>query len=324
MIMGNAIQYRAAGGPEVLGLVELPDAVPGPGEVAVDVTGVGVNFIEIYQRTGVYPVQFPYTPGGEGAGVISAVGPDVTTFKIGDRVAWPGIPRSYASRLIGPADKLLAVPSGMSDEQAAALPLQGLTAHYLATSTYPIQTGDTVLVHAGAGGVGLLLTQIAKIKGARVITTVSTEEKAELSREAGADEVIVGYSGFAERARELTGGAGLPVVYDSVGKDTFDDSLAAVRRRGFLVLFGASSGAVPAVDPQRLNDAGSVYLTRPKLGDHTVTRGELLERSTELFGWVRDGRLKVRIGGSYPLAEAARAQADLAARKTTGKLILIP
>ncbi|WP_152362495.1 quinone oxidoreductase family protein [Microlunatus speluncae] len=322
--MGNAIQYRAAGGPEVLELVELPDAEPGPGEVAIDVTGVGVNFIEIYQRTGVYPVPFPYTPGGEGAGVISALGPDVTTFKIGDRVAWPGIPRSYASRVVGPADKLLAVPGGLSDEQAAALPLQGLTAHYLATSTYPIQAGDTVLVHAGAGGVGLLLTQIAKIKGARVITTVSTGDKAELSREAGADEVIVGYTGFAERARELTDGAGLPVVYDSVGKDTFDDSLAAVRRRGILVLFGASSGAVPAVDPQRLNDAGSVFLTRPKLGDHTVTRSELLERSAELFGWVRDGRLKVRIGGTYPLAEAAQAQADLAARKTTGKLILIP
>jgi NADPH2:quinone reductase len=322
--VAHAIRYREAGGPEVLELTEVAEVEPGPGEVAVDVTGVGVNFIEIYQRTGVYPVDYPYTPGGEGAGVISAVAPDVTTFKIGDRVAWAGIPGSYASRLVGPADKLLAVPSGLADDQAAALPLQGLTAHYLATSSYPIRSGDTVLVHAGAGGVGLLLTQIAKIKGARVITTVSTEEKAELSREAGADEVIVGYTGFAERARELTDGEGLPAVYDSVGKDTFDDSLAAVRRRGILVLFGASSGAVPAVDPQRLNDAGSVYLTRPKLGDHTVTRSELLERSTELFGWVREGRLKVRIGGSYPLAEAAQAQSDLAARKTTGKLILIP
>ncbi len=322
--MAHAIQYREAGGPEVLELNEVPDTEPGSGQVAVDVTGVGVNFIEIYQRTGLYPVDYPYTPGSEGAGVISAVGPDVTNFKIGDRVAWAGIPGSYASRLVGPADKLLGVPSGLADDQAAALPLQGLTAHYLATSSYPIKSGDTVLVHAGAGGVGLLLTQIAKIKGARVITTVSTEEKAELSREAGADEVIVGYTGFAERARELTDGVGLPAVYDSVGKDTFDDSLAAVRRRGVLVLFGASSGAVPAVDPQRLNDAGSVYLTRPKLGDHTVTRSELLERSTELFGWVREGRLNVRIGGTYPLAEAAQAQSDLAARKTTGKLILVP
>lgn len=322
--MSTAIQCRTAGGPEVLEPVDVPDVEPGSGEVAVDVTAVGVNFIEIYQRSGLYKVEYPFTPGSEGAGVISAVGPDVTTFAVGDRVAWAGIPRSYASRLVGPADKLLAVPSGLTDEQAAALPLQGLTAHYLATSSYPIRSGDTVLVHAGAGGVGLLLTQIAKIKGARVITTVSTEDKAELSREAGADEVIVGYTGFAERARELTGGEGLPVVYDSVGQATFDDSLAAVRRRGTLVLFGASSGPVPAVDPQRLNDAGSVYLTRPKLGDFTVTRSELLERSAELFGWVRDGRVKVRIGGTYPLADAAQAQADLAARKTTGKLVLTP
>lgn len=322
--MAHAIRYARAGGPEVIEYVEVPEAEPGPGQVAIDVTGVGVNFIETYQRNGTYRVDYPFVPGGEGAGVISAVGPDVATFAVGDRVAWAGIPGSYASRLVGPADKLLAVPSGMTDEQAAAVPLQGLTAHYLATSTYPIKTGDTVLVHAGAGGVGLLLTQIAKIKGARVITTVSTEEKAELSREAGADEVIVGYDGFAERARDLTDGEGLPVVYDSVGRDTFDASLSAVRRRGHLVLFGASSGPVPPVDPQRLNDAGSVFLTRPKLGDYTVTRSELLERSTELFAWIGDGRLAVRIGGSYPLAEAARAQSDLTARRTTGKLILLP
>jgi NADPH2:quinone reductase len=302
--------------------IELPE--PGPGQALVTVAAAGVNFIDIYFRQGVYPRPLPFIPGSEGAGVVAAVGAGVTEVAIGDRVAWETVFGSYAGAVIAPVDHLLPVPDGVDLLVAAALPLQGMTAHYLATDVHSITPGETVLVHAGAGGVGLLLTQIAKIRGAQVVTTVSTPEKAGLSRAAGADEVVVGYDGFAERIRELTGGEGVPVVYDGVGKDTFDASLSCLRRRGIMVLFGASSGQVPPFDIQRLNRGGSLLLTRPTLGDFVVTRDEMVRRAGDLFGWIAEGRLDVRIGASYPLADAARAHEDLAARRTTGKLLLIP
>ena len=324
MTSATAIQVSAAGGPEVLVPARIEIADPGPGEALLEVAAAGVNFIDIYRRSGVYPMSYPYVPGTEGAGRVLAVGDGVTSVAVGDRVAWSDVPQSYASATVGPADRLVPVPDGVDDRQAAALPLQGLTAHYLATASYPIAVGDTVLIHAGAGGVGLLLTQIARILGARVITTVSTDDKAALSRAAGADEVLVGYQDFPRRVRELTGGAGVQAVYDGVGRDTFDGSLDSLARRGTLVLFGGSSGQVPPFDPQRLNRGGSLSLTRPTLGDFVVTRAELLERATDLFGWVADGRLTVRVGSTYPLADAGRAHDDLAGRRTTGKLLLLP
>jgi NADPH2:quinone reductase len=322
--VASVIRIDQQGGPEVLRVAEVEIPAPGPGQVRVSVAAAGVNFIDIYHRSGVYPRDVPFVPGSEGAGVVDAVGPGTTGVAIGDRVAWASMPGSYASAVVGPVEHLVPVPAGVDLTVAAAVMLQGLTAHYLAVDVHPIAAGETVLIHAGAGGVGLLLTQIARIRGARVITTVSTADKAELSRAAGAEEVIVGYDGFAQRVRELTGSRGVPVVYDGVGKDTFDGSLAALERRGFLVLFGGSSGQVPPFDIQRLNRGGSLVLTRPTLGDFVVTRAELLGRARDVFGWIADGRLDVRIGGSYPLAEAGRAQEDLAARRTTGKLLLIP
>lgn len=322
--MPAAIVVRQTGGPEVLEVAEVPERTPGPGEVAVSVAAAGVNFIDIYHRAGVYPMHLPFTPGGEGAGTIIAIGSEADGAQVGDRVAWSGVPGSYAEQVVAPVDVLVPVPADIDLHWAAALPLQGMTAHYLATDSYAIRPGDAVLVHAGAGGVGLLLTQIAQIRGARVITTVSTEEKASLSKEAGADEVIVGYDGFADRVRELTGGSGVAAVYDGVGKDTFDASLASLRRRGTMVLFGGASGQVPPFDLQRLNSLGSLTVTRPKLQDFTVTRAELLARATELFGWIEDGRLTVRIGATYPLAEARTAHEDLAGRRTTAKLLLVP
>ena len=324
MTSATAIQVSAAGGPEVLVPARIEIADPGPGEALLEVAAAGVNFIDIYRRSGVYPMSYPYVPGTEGAGRVLAVGDGVTSVAVGDRVAWSDVPQSYASATVGPADRLVPVPDGVDDRQAAALPLQGLTAHYLATASYPVAAGDTVLIHAGAGGVGLLLTQIARILGSRVITTVSTDDKAALSRAAGADEVLVGYQDFPRRVRELTGGAGVQAVYDGVGRDTFDGSLDSLARRGTLVLFGGSSGQVPPFDPQRLNRGGSLSLTRPTLGDFVVTRAELLERATDLFGWVADGRLTVRVGSTYPLADAGRAHDDLAGRRTTGKLLLLP
>jgi NADPH2:quinone reductase len=320
----KAIKMSRAGGPDVLELTEVELPAPGPAEALVKINAAGVNFIDIYRRSGVYPVALPHRPGTEGAGSVLAVGDGVSQVSVGDRVAWSDMAGSYAGAVIGPADRLIPVPEGVDDQQAAALPLQGMTAHYLATDSYRIRPGDTVLVHSGAGGVGLLLTQIAKIRGASVITTVSTERKAELSTEAGADHVIVGYHKFSDRVRELTAGMGVQAVYDGVGKDTFDGSLDCLARRGFLVLFGGSSGQVPPVDPQRLNRGGSLSLTRPTLGDFVVTRAELLGRAEELFEWLGQGRLKVNVGGSYPLAEAGRAQQDLAGRGTTGKLLLLP
>lgn len=321
--MAQVIQVTSTGGPEVLVPTEVRLADPGPGQVLIDVAAAGVNFIDIYQRQGVYQRDLPYVPGSEGAGRIAAVGPEVSGFGVGDRVAWESLPGSYAAQVVGPADRLIPVPDSISDVQAAAVPLQGLTAHYLARASCPIRSGDTVLIHAGAGGVGLLLTQIAKLLGARVFTTVSTPEKAQISRAAGADEVLE-YSGFAAAAKDLTDGAGVAAVYDGVGKDTFDESLRALRVRGTMVLFGGASGQVPDFNLQRLAAGGSLTITRPTLVHFVAARAELLERAEELWGWIADGRLELSIGQTYPLAEAGRAHEDLAARRTSGKILLIP
>jgi len=322
--MTKAIRVTEVGGPEVLRVSEIDLPAPGPGQATVKVTAAGVNFIDIYRRSGVYPVPLPHIPGTEGAGVVEVVGEGVTDVAVGDRVAWADVADSYAGAVTAQVDRLVPVPADVNDQQAAALPLQGMTAHYLAGDSYRIRPGDSVLIHAGAGGVGLLLTQIAKIRGARVITTVSTEAKAQLSEQAGADDVLIGYDDIPHRIRELTGGAGVQAVYDGVGKDTFDQSLDSLARRGFLVLFGGSSGQVPPVDPQRLNRGGSLSLTRPTLADFVTTRAELLARAAELFEWVGQGRLTVNIGGTYPLPDAGRAHEDLAGRRTTGKLLLLP
>jgi NADPH:quinone reductase len=323
--MPKAVVVRATGGPEALEFGDVEAKSPGSGELLVDVAAAGVNFIDCYHREGRYPLPLPFGLGLEGAGRVSAVGPDVTGVAVGDRVAWAQALGSYAEQAVVPVKDAVPVPDGVDDDTAGALLLQGLTAHYLVASTYPVQKGDTVLVHAAAGGVGLLLVQLAKARGARVIGTVSTDAKEALAREAGADEVIrYDQVDFAPVVRELTDGVGVAAVYDGVGRTTFDGSLASLRPRGVLALFGASSGAVPPVDPQRLNQAGSVYLTRPSLGVHVATREELEWRTGELFGAVVDGSLTVRIGGRYPLADARRAHEDLEARRTTGKLLLVP
>lgn len=321
----RAIEISQHGGPDALQLIERDALEPGADELLVQVAAAGVNYIDTYHRRGIYPVQLPFYPGSEGAGRVVAVGSDVTGFGVGDRVAWASGSGGYAEQAVVPAGSAVRVPDGVEETTAAAVVLQGLTAHYLAASTFPISSGDTALVHAGAGGVGLLLTQIIKVRGGRVFTTVSTSDKAALSREAGADEVILyTETNFTDEVKRLTGGRGVDVVYDGVGETTFDGSLASLRPRGMLVLFGASSGAVPPIDPQILNRGGSLFLTRPTLADYTQTRAELEERAGELFGWVSSGRLNVRIGGTYPLEKAARAHADLQGRLTTGKLLLIP
>ncbi|MEV0702146.1 quinone oxidoreductase [Saccharopolyspora sp. NPDC050389] len=321
----RAIRVAANGGPEVLEYSEAELSDPQPGQLLVEVAAAGVNFIDTYQRSGIYSMKLPFTPGSEGAGKVVAVGPDVTGFDVGDRVAWAMAPGSYAERALVPADKAVRVPDGVDDRTAAAALLQGLTAHYLITSTYPVRTGETALVHAAAGGMGLLLTQLIKSRGANVIGTVSTAEKEELAREAGADEIIrYTEEDVAQEVSDLTDGRGVDVVYDGVGKTTFDASLASLRPRGMLALFGASSGPVPPVDPQRLNAAGSVFLTRPSLAHHILTREELDWRAEELFGWIAGGTLKIRIGGTYPLPDARRAHEDLEGRRTTGKLLLLP
>ncbi|MET0236460.1 MAG: quinone oxidoreductase [Kibdelosporangium sp.] len=320
--MPKAVRVQQTGGPEVLEVADVAVPTPAAGEVVVDVAAAGVNYIDTYHRSGLYPMAKPFGVGLEGAGTVSAVGPGVD-FTVGDRVAWYSTQGSYAEKLVLPAGEAIPVPDGVPDETAAALLLQGVTAHYLVASTYPVQNGDSVLLHAGAGGVGLMLIQLAKARGARVITTVSTPEKEELAREAGADEVV-GYDDFTKHAKAFTNGEGVHVVYDGVGKTTFDGSLASLRRRGYLVLFGAASGPVPPVDPQRLNAQGSVFLTRPKTGDYSATPEEVRWRVSELFDAVLAGTLSVRIGGRYPLAEAGQAHIDLQSRKTTGKLLLIP
>ena len=319
----KAVRIHENGGPEVMRVEELPSPEPAEGQIRVNVEAAGVNFIDIYQRSGAYKLQLPLTLGLEAAGTVDALGPGVSGPKVGDRVAWNGVPGSYASQALVPAEKAVKLPEGVSSELGAAIMLQGMTAHYLAFSTYDLQPGDTCLIHAAAGGVGLLLCQIAKMRGARVIGTVSTEEKAALASKAGADEVIL-YSqqDFEPEVKRLTDGKGCAVVYDSVGKDTFDRSLNCLRPRGVLALFGQSSGAVGPVDPQILAAKGSLFLTRPTLGNYTQTREEIDWRAQDLFGWIASGKLDVRIGGRYPLGEAGRAHADLAARRTTGKLIL--
>lgn len=323
----RAIQAMRAGGPDVLELVDLPAPSPAEGEVLVRTAAAGVNFIDTYRRGGMYPMPFPHIPGSEGAGTVIAVGDGVTDLAVGDTIAWADSPDSYAEFVRVKAARALRVPAGVDLDVAAALPLQGLTAHYLATSTYPVQAGDTILVHAGAGGVGLLLTQLAVARGARVITTVSTADKEQLSRAAGAAEVIR-YDLLKDLTVELPGivralaGGGLPVVYDGVGHSTFDASLACLRPRGLMVLFGASSGAVPPFDIQRLNAGGSLYLTRPTLGHYIATTEELRRRADELFAAVQNGSLDVRIGARFALGEADEAHRALEGRATTGKVIL--
>jgi len=321
----RVVEVGRLGGPEVLGLAERAAPEPGPGQVVVEVAAAGVNFMDIYRREGVggYRSPLPYVPGGEGAGTVIAVGEGVTALAVGDRVAWTGSDGSYAEQIALPANRAVPVPAGISTQVAAAAMLQGMTAHYLATSTYPVREGDVSVVHAAAGGVGLLLTQMVKRRGGVVVATTSGGPKDDLARAAGADHVT-GYDGFRAVVDQVTGGAGAHVVYDGVGKDTFDDSLAALRPHGMMVLYGAASGPVPPFDPQRLNSGGSLFLTRPTLGHYIASSEELRWRAGEVFDWIGRGELDVRIGGRYPLADAARAQEDLAARRTTGKLLLIP
>lgn len=321
----KAIRVATFGGPEVLRLEEVPDPSPGPGEVAVRVEAAGVNFIDVYHRTGLYPNPLPLVPGLEGAGVVSGVGRDVAGFREGDRVAWTMVPGSYAETVLVPTARAVRVPNDLELRTAAAVMLQGLTAHYLCTSTYPLKAGDSCLVHAAAGGVGLLLVQMARARGARVLGTVSTEEKAALAREAGADEVIL-YTreNFLEAVRRLTGGAGVDVVYDSVGKTTWEKSLDALKPRSMAVFYGQSSGPVPPIDLLALSRRGSLFLTRAILGDYIADRGSLDARVRDVFGDVAAGRLKVRVGATWPLAEAAEAHRALEGRKTTGKVLLIP
>jgi NADPH2:quinone reductase len=316
------------GGPEVLRLTEQEAPRPGPGQVVVEVAAAGVNYMDIYQREGVgnYRTDPPFVPGVEGAGTVAAVGEDVTDLTVGDHVAWAGSGNSYAEQVALHAHRVVPVPDGGSLQIAAAAILQGMTAHYLVTSTFPVREGDVAVVHAAAGGVGLLLTQMVKRRGGIVVATTSGGEggeKAELALGAGADHVV-GYDRFRDIVDEATDGAGAHVVYDGVGKDTFDDSLAALRPRGMIVLYGAASGQVPPVDPQRLNTGGSLFLTRPTLVHYIADTAELRWRAGEVFDWIAKGELDVRIGGTYPLADAARAQDDLAGRRTTGKLLLLP
>jgi NADPH2:quinone reductase len=319
----RAIVVSRHGGPEVLEAVEREDPVPGPGEVLIDIAASGVNFIDVYFRTGAYPQEPPYVAGGEGAGTVAALGEGVTEFAVGDRVAWCNVQGSYAGRAAIPAERVVPVPDGVDLQDAAAALLQGMTAHYLTRSTYEVKPGDTILVHAAAGGMGLLLIQLGKLLGARVIGTVSTPEKEKIARDAGADEII-GYDGFAEEVRRLTGGEGVPVVYDGVGQPTFEGSLASLRRRGLMALYGAAGGKVEPFDPQRLNALGSLFLTRPTLHHYVHTREELLQRSGEVYGWVASGDLRVHVGHRYDLADARTAHEDLQGRRTTGKLLLIP
>jgi NADPH2:quinone reductase len=321
----KVIEVKQPGGPEALELVEIPVPQPKANEAVVKIAAVGVNFIDTYQREGRYKLPLPFVAGQEGAGVVTAVGSEARSVKPGDRVAWAGIQGSYAEYIAAPANRLVAVPAGVSDREAAAVTLQGMTAHYLAHSTFPLKAGDTALVHAAAGGVGLLLVQIAHGIGARVIGTVSTEEKAKLARAAGADDIIFyTQDDFESETRRLTGGKGVDVVYDSVGKTTFEKGLNVLRPRGMMVLFGGSSGAVPPFDPIMLSSKGSLFLTRPTLGHYTATREELAARASELFDMVAKKKLKLRVEHVYPLAEARQAHRDLEGRKTTGKLVLVP
>lgn len=321
----KAVRVHKYGGPEVLTLEEMPVPEPKAGEARVKIEAIGVNYIDVYQRTGLYPLQTPFTLGTEGAGIVDAVGPNVTEVKKGERVGYAMIPGSYAEYAIVPAARLVPIPPNIDARSAAALMLQGMTAHYLTHSTYPLKKGETALLHAAAGGVGLLLIQIVKQLGATVIGTVSTEAKAKLAKEMGADHLILyTQNDFLAEVKKLTDGRGVNVVYDSVGQTTFDKSLDCLRPRGYLVLFGQSSGPVPPFDPGKLAAKGSLFLTRPSLAHYTLDRAELLQRANDLFTWTASGKLKLRMEKTFRMAEAAEAHRQLEGRKTTGKVILLP
>ncbi len=321
----KAVRVEQFGGPEVLNYKDIPVPDPQEGEARIKIEVTGVNFIDIYQRIGRYQGNLPFTLGQEAAGIVDAVGPNVTDVKPGDRVAYAMIQGSYAGYAIVPAGRLVPIPAAVDSSQAVAAMVQGMTAHYLTFSTYPLKAGETALIHAAGGGTGQLLVQVAKHCGARVIGTASTQEKAALAREAGADEVIIyTQTDFDAEVKRLTHNSGVDVVYDSVGKDTFDKSLNCLRRRGYMVLFGASSGAVPPVDPQLLNAKGSLYLTRPYLGHYIADRAELLERANEVFNWIAGGELKINIDKTFPLADVAEAHRYLESRQSKGKILLIP
>src|SRR5829696_1461818 len=322
----KAIQVNEHGGPEALSYEDVSIPELGPGEARVRLAAAGVNFIDCYQRTGLYPKETPFTLGQEGAGEVDAVGDGVEDVSVGDHVAFASVMGAYAEYAVVPVDRLVPFNVTLVEARiAAAVMLQGMTAHYLTHSTFPLEEGHTALVHAAAGGVGLLLVQMAKMRGATVIGTVGNEEKAKLARDAGADEVIL-YTeqDFVEETERITDGEGVHVVYDSVGKDTFDRGLDCLRPRGYMVLFGQSSGAVEPLDVQILNQKGGLYVTRPALGQYTATREELLWRAESLFSWIGQNNLSIRLGGTYRLSEADQAHRDLEGRKTTGKLILIP
>jgi NADPH2:quinone reductase len=321
----KAIQVKQTGGPEALEYVDLPVPEPKPNEAVVKIAAAGVNFIDVYNREGRYRLPLPFVVGQEGAGIISAVGTEVKTLRSGDRVAFTSVLGSYAEYVAIPADRLVPIPQDVSDREAAAAMLQGMTAHYLLHDSFPLKRGQTALIHAAAGGVGLLLVQMAHNIGARVIGTVSTEEKAKLARDAGADEIIFyTQTDFEPETKRLTGGKGVDVVFDSVGKTTFEKGLNVLRPRGMMVLFGGSSGAAPAFDPILLTQKGSLFLTRPSLNHYIVTREELMARAEAVFGMIAARKLKLRIEHTYKLADAAQAHQDLEGRKTTGKLLLIP
>jgi NADPH2:quinone reductase len=321
----KAIRVHATGGLEALRLEDVPQPVPGPGQVVIKIEAAGVNFIDVYQRSGLYRLATPFTLGQEAAGVVVAVDPTVSDVKPGTRVAYTGVQGAYAEFAAVPADRVVQLPEGLSTKQGAAAMLQGMTAHYLACSTYPLRPGDTCVVHAAAGGVGLLLCQVAKRRGARVIGTVSTAAKEMLAREAGADEVIrYTEQDFETEVKRLSGGAGVQVVYDSVGRATFEKGLNVLARRGMMVLYGQSSGPVAAIDPQLLSQKGSLYLTRPTLQHYIATRAELLARVGEVLEWITTGALRLRIGLELPLAQVAEAHRRLEARETTGKVLLLP
>jgi NADPH2:quinone reductase len=321
----KAIRVHAPGAAEAMKFEDVPEPQPKAGEAVVKVDAAGLNYIDVYQRSGLYKLEMPLTLGLEAGGTVTATGPGVTEVKVGDKVAYTGVPGAYAQYAAVPAARLVVLPQGVSTKQGAAIMLQGITAHYLACSTYPLKKGDACLVHAAAGGVGLILCQIARLRGAKVIGTVSTEEKAKLAREAGADETIL-YTkqDFAAEVKRITGGKGLQVVYDSVGKDTWEGSLNCLAPRGLIALYGQSSGPIGQIDPQILNTKGSLFLTRPSLNVYIATREELQQRAADLFGWVRDGKLKLRMEFEFPLKDAAEAHRALEGRKTTGKVLLIP
>ncbi len=320
----KAIQVKQAGGPDVMQVVDLPNPEPKPNEALIKVAAAGVNFIDVYLREGRYPSKLPFVLGQEGAGVVTSAGSDVNSVKAGDRVAWAGLMGSYAEYVALPAERLVRIPQGVSEKEAAAAMLQGMTAHYLVHDTYPLKRGETALLHAAAGGVGLLLVQMAHQLGARVIGTVSTEEKANLAKQAGADDLILyTQADFETETRRLTAGQGVHVVYDSVGKTTFEKGLNVLRPRGYMVLFGGSSGAVPPFDLIVLSQKGSLFVTRPSLGHYVASSEELQARAAAVFGMIAAGKLKLRMEHIYPLAEAQQAHRDLEGRKTTGKLLLV-